>query len=50
MMHYLEDFLSSPAPLIIGILSLVVAIGIATMQTLNKIKKYKEENEMKTLS
>ncbi|MCY3626124.1 MAG: hypothetical protein OXG88_00575 [Gammaproteobacteria bacterium] len=38
MIHFLEDFFNSSAPVIIGILSLVFAIGVSTLQTLSKSK------------
>ena len=45
--HIAAEFLNSPAPAVIFILSLVVALGVSTLQTLSKMKQYRLENTEK---
>ena len=42
MVAYFEGFVNSPAPIVIFILSLVIALGISTLQTLSKIRQYRQ--------
>ncbi len=44
MIHFFEDFFNSGAAIVILTLSLIVSLGLSTLQTLHKIKKYKQEN------
>lgn len=44
MTHFFEEFFNSGAPIVIIILSLIVSLGVSTLQTLKKIKQYKQEN------
>lgn len=44
MIHFFEDFFNSGAAITIIILSLIVSLGVSTLQTLSKIKQYKQEN------